>query len=82
MAKFNNAKPSYFCTNLIKQPNVQGMAVARARRAERTYSTFKVRTGNCEKIPLVQGKEQWLRFAGAAGKRYRTSKIREAQVGW
>ena len=39
------------------------------RRAERSYSTFKVRRGGCEEIPLVQGKEQRLRFAGAAAKR-------------
>ena len=31
---------------------------------------FKVRRGGCEEIPLVQGKEQWLHFAGAAIKRY------------
>ena len=36
------------------------------RRAERSYSTFKVRRGSHEEIPLVQGKEQRLRFAGAA----------------
>ena len=30
----------------------------RHRRAERSYSTFKVRRGSCEEIPLVQGKEQ------------------------
>ena len=41
-------------------------------RAERSYSTFKVRRGD-----LVQGKEQRLRFAGAAVKRYPTSKVRE-----
>ena len=35
-----------------------------------------------EEIPLVQGKEQWLRFAGAAMKRYLTSKVRETQVRW
>ena len=35
------------------------------RRAERSYSTFKVRRGSGEEIPLIQGKEQWLRFAGA-----------------
>ena len=35
------------------------------RRAKRSYSTFKVRRGSCEETPLVQGKEQWLRFAGA-----------------
>ena len=36
------------------------------RRAYRSYSTFKVRRGGSEEIPLVQGKEQRLRFAGAA----------------
>ena len=36
---------------------------------------FKVRMGN-----LVQGKEQWLHFAGAAVKRYPMSKARETQV--
>ena len=45
------------------------------RRAERSYSTFKVRRGD-----LVQGKEQRLHFAGAAMKRYPTSKVRETQV--
>ena len=50
------------------------------RRAERSYSTFKVRRGGSEEIPLVQGKEQWLHFAGVAMKRYPTSKVRETQV--
>ena len=49
------------------------------RRAERSYFMFKVRRGSCEEIPFVQGKEQWLRFAGAAMKRYPTSKVRETQ---
>ena len=47
------------------------------RRAKRSYSTFKVRRGGCEEIPLVQGKEQQLRFAGAAVRRYPMSKVRE-----
>ena len=51
-------------------------------RAERSYSMFTVRRGGCEEIPLVQGKEQWLRFAGAAVKRYPTPKVRETQVRW
>ena len=51
-----------------------------SRRAERSNSTFKVRRGGCEEIPLVQGKEQWLCFAGAAVKRYPMSKVRETQV--
>ena len=32
--------------------------------------------------PLIQGKEQWLHFAGAAVKRYPMPKIRETQVRW
>ena len=40
----------------------------------------KVRRGGGEEIPLVQGKEQHLRFAGAAEKRHPTSKVREIQV--
>ena len=50
------------------------------RRAERSYSTPKVRRGGHEDIPLVQGKEQRLHFAGAAMKRYPTSKVKETQV--
>ena len=41
---------------------------------------FRVRRGSGEEIPLVQGKDQLLRFAGAAVKRYPTSKVRETQV--
>ena len=47
------------------------------RRAERSYSTFKIRRGD-----LVQGKELQLCFAGAAMKRYPMSKVRETQVRW
>ena len=38
------------------------------KRAERSYSTLKVRGGGVKEIPLVQGKEQWLCFAGEAMK--------------
>ena len=41
--------------------------LCRRRRAKRSYSMFKVRRGD-----LVQGKEQWLHFAGATMKRYHT----------
>ena len=44
------------------------------RRAERSYSTFKVRRGSHEETPLVQGKEQQLSFAGAAMKKYPMSR--------
>ena len=52
----------------------------RHRRAYRSYPTLKVRNGGSKEIPLVQGKEQWLCFAGAAMKRYPMSKVRENQV--
>ena len=52
------------------------------RRAERSYSMFKVRRGGGEEIPLIQGKEQQMSLAGAAMKRYPTSKVRETQVRW
>ena len=45
------------------------------RRAERSYSTFKVRRGD-----LIQGKEQRLHFAGAGVQRCPMSKVRETQV--
>ena len=43
---------------------------------------MKVRRGCGEEIPLVQGKEQRLHFAGAAVTRYPTLKVRETQVRW
>ena len=46
-------------------------------RVERSYSTFKVKRDD-----LIQGKEQRLRFAGAAVKKYPPFKVRETQVRW
>ena len=43
---------------------------------------MKVRKGDGEEIPLIQGKEQWLCFAGAAVKRYLKPKVTETQVRW
>ena len=40
------------------------------------------RNGGGKEIPLVQGKEQPLCFAGAAVKRYAMPKVRETQVRW
>ena len=61
-------------------PTAKDQRLHGCRRAERSYSTFKVRRGGCEEIPLIQGKEQQLLFAGAAMKRYPTSKVREIQI--
>ena len=41
---------------------------------------MKVRKGGVKEIPLIQGKEQRLCFAGAAIKRYPMPKVRETQV--
>ena len=41
---------------------------------------FKVRRGGSEELPLVQGKEQQLRFSGANLQKYPMSKVRETQV--
>ena len=54
----------------------------RRRRAYRSYPTLKVRKGGGEEISLIQGKKQWLCFAGAAVKRYPMPKVRETQVRW
>ena len=62
---------------MFKEPWLRGR-----RRASRNYLTLKVRKGGGEEIPLVQGKEQWLHFAGSAMKRYPTPKVRETQVRW
>ena len=43
---------------------------------------LNIRKGSGEEIHLVQGKEQRLRFPGAAMKRYPTPKVRETQVRW
>ena len=61
-------------------PTSKEQRLHRRRRAETSYSTFKVRRGGREEIPLIQGKEQRLYFAGAAMKRYLTSEVRETQV--
>ena len=48
--------------------------------AERIHPMSKIRGNSREELPHVQGKEQKLNFAGAAMKRYPTSKVRETQV--
>ena len=48
--------------------------------AEWSYPMPKVRGSCWEELPHIQGKEQWLHFAGAAMKRYPTLKVRGNQV--
>ena len=41
---------------------------------------MKVRNGSGKEIPLIQGKEQQLLFAGAAVKSYSTFKVRRGDL--
>ena len=63
-----------------EQPHVQKAVAMKAQEGWEEPLYVKVRRGGGEEIPLIQGKEQRLRFAGAAMKRYPTSKVRETQV--
>ena len=53
---------------------------ARAQEGLEEPSYVEGQEGRREEIPLIQGKEQQLRFPGAAVKRYPTPRIRETQV--
>ena len=46
-------------------PTSKEQQLHRCRKAERSYSMLRIRRDD-----LVQGKEQWLHFAGASVKRY------------
>ena len=65
-----------------EQPHVQGVVAASAQEGLEEPSHVEGQEGQREEIPLIQGKEQQLRFAGAAVKRYPTPKVRETQVRW
>ena len=49
---------------LRSQPEEQWLR--RRRRAKRSYSTFKVRRGGSEEIPLAQGKRNPSKMVGIA----------------
>ena len=65
-----------------EKPHVQKAVAAPAQEGREEPLHIKVRRGGDEEIPLIQGKEQRLRFAGAAMKRCPMSKVRETQVRW
>ena len=46
------------------------------RRAERSYSTFKVRRGSHEEIPLVQGKRNPSKMVGVARGHHREDTLK------
>ena len=55
-AAVSTVSPSSSHDGREEQPHIQGVAAARAKRAESSYSKFKVRRSGCEEIPLIQGK--------------------------
>ena len=65
-----------------EQPHIQGVVAVRAQEGLEEPSHVEGQEGRREEIPLIQGKEQRLGFAGAAVKRYPTPKVRETQVRW
>ena len=62
--------------------NVQEVLAALAQEGLEELSHIESQEGQREEIPLIQGKEQGLCFAGAAVKRYPKPKVRETQVRW
>ena len=58
-----------------KQPHVQGTVAAQVQEGREELLHVQGQEGQ-----LVQGKEQWLCFAGAAVKRYPMSNVTETQV--
>ena len=65
-----------------EQPHVQGVVAVREQEGLEEPSHIEGQKGRREEIPLFQGKEQRLRFAGAAVKRYLIPKVRETQIRW
>ena len=63
-----------------EQPHVKGEVAMKAQEGLEELLHVQDQGGGSEEIPLVQGKEQRLRFAGAAVKRYPMPKVRETQV--
>ena len=48
----------------------------RCRRAERSYSTFKVRKGGGEEIPVIQGKRNPSKTVGVAREHQRADTLK------
>ena len=60
----SNPKPEARGGDREEQPHVQGAVAARAQEGLEEPSHVEGQEGRWEEIPLIQGKEQRLRFAG------------------
>ena len=65
-----------------EQPHVQGAVAAQAHEGLEELSHVEGQEGRRWGDTLCSGKEQQVRFAGAAVKRYPMPKVRETQVRW
>ena len=66
-----------------EKPHIQGAVAAQVQEGlEELFNVQGQEGRRCVEIPLIQGKEQRLHFAGAAVERYPTIKVRETQVRW
>ena len=65
-----------------EQSHLQGVVAVQAQESLEEISNVESQEGRREVIPLIQGKEQRLCFAGAAMKRYPMPKVRETEVRW
>ena len=58
------------------------MVAEQAQEGLVELANVEVKNSSSKEIPLIQDKEQWLCFAGAAVKRYLIPKVRETQIRW
>ena len=78
----SNRKPDTRGGGQEGQLHIQGVVAVQAKEGLEELSHVEGQEGLQKEIPLIQGKEQRLCFAGAAVKRYPTPKVRETQVRW
>ena len=65
-----------------EQPHIQGVVAVKVQEGLEEPSHVEGQEGRWEEMPLIQGKEQQLCFAGTALKRYPTPKVRKMQERW
>ena len=79
MTRSSNPMPKARGSSREGQPHVQGVVAVWVQEGLEEPSHVEGQEGWREEIPLIQGKEQRLCFAGAAMKRYPTPKVRETK---
>ena len=73
LLNYCSPQPQWQCRCMVAATSV-------LKRGGEELPHIQIRDSSQEELPYYQGKEQRLCFAGAAVKRYPTSKVRETQV--